>query len=106
VRGANEAVLRHPPHPPRRAVAPADHLRGAAAISSNDLGAWTIGVFIIPGSIEFARMPERAYSANGVGKAEEAGQEPFCYRSLPLRRRKPGSIVPPHEPLHISKVLK
>jgi hypothetical protein len=24
-------------------------------------GAWTIGVFIIPGRIEFARIPDRAY---------------------------------------------
>jgi hypothetical protein len=24
-------------------------------------GAWTIGVFIIPGGIEFARIPDRAY---------------------------------------------
>jgi hypothetical protein len=42
-------------------VTPTDHLFGAAAVSSDDLGAWTIGVFIMPGRIEFARMPERAY---------------------------------------------
>ena len=39
----------------------ADHLFGAAAISSDDLGGVDIGVFIIPGKIVFARMPDRAY---------------------------------------------
>ena len=51
-------------HSPHRAllIAPADHLPGAAAVGGDDTGgAWTIGVFIIPGRIEFARMPDRAY---------------------------------------------
>jgi hypothetical protein len=46
-------------HPPHRTlpVTAANHLFGAAAVSDDDLGAWTIGVSIIPGRIEFARIP-------------------------------------------------
>ncbi len=38
-------------------VTPANHLFGDAAVSDDDLGAWTICVSIIPGRIEFARIP-------------------------------------------------
>jgi hypothetical protein len=43
-------------------VAAADHLFGTAAISSDDLGGVdTVGVFIIPGRIEFAHLLDRTY---------------------------------------------
>jgi len=42
-------------------ITAADHLFGAAAVSRDDIGAWTIGVFINPRRIEFARIPDRTY---------------------------------------------
>ena len=51
-------------HPSHRTllITSADHLFGAATVRGDDTGgAWTIGVFIIPGRIEFARMPDLAY---------------------------------------------